>query len=223
MTVGEWVASAIGAAGVIVALSAVPAIKHRKLLIITCVILLIAALIIGTISTIIKFGDDDPNLTVPPASTVGAPANTTPPLPRDPNPSRPVPPPVQADLEPCATGNQVRLDFQEKTSGLTIHFAAEIKCPAPVSRTYVLIVELNFEGKTYYYSKQKIIRNSGTYRSSINISNSHPNSTRQIFVISVDDAQLDQLRNTGPDGELANRLPDSHRLASEKYTHTRTS
>ncbi len=54
MTAGEWVALMVGVAGVIAALSAVATIKYRKSLIITCVILVIIAVIMGAISTIIK-------------------------------------------------------------------------------------------------------------------------------------------------------------------------
>lgn len=134
-------------------------------------------------------------------------------------------PPVQAGPGPCTTGDEIKLDFQEETSGLTIPFAAEVNCPAPPGRTYMLIVERNFENTVYpyYYPKQHISDDPGTYRDSLNVSGSLPNSTRQIFVISIDNTQLDELRNTGPEGELVNWLPDSHKLASKKYFHTRTS
>jgi hypothetical protein len=141
-----------------------------------------------------------------------------------PNPaSNPNPAPARPGPEACAIGDEVQLDFQKNTSGLDIPFAAEVKCPVPAGRTYVLIVELNFEDGNYYYPKQEIVGTSGAHPGSIGIVGSRSNTTRQIFVISIDRTQLPELRNTGPDGELVNWLPGSHKLASRKYSHTRTS
>jgi len=131
-------------------------------------------------------------------------------------------PPVQADPDACITGNEVNLEIAEKSVGLTIPFTAEVKCLAPASRAYTLIVELYFNDTSHYYPKFILTGNSRTYHDSININGSAPNSTRQIFVISIDNTQLPELHNARPDGELVNGLPNSHKLASKKFTHTRT-
>ena len=123
--------------------------------------------------------------------------------------------------ESCDTGDEAELDFEEVTSGVDIPATVDVKCSAPAGRVYAIIVERVYEGVLYYYPKREIGSDAGTRDGSITIEGSEPNSARLIYVISIDTTELEALRNTGPDGELTS-LPGSYRLASAKYSHTRT-
>lgn len=100
MTAGEWVALTIGVAAVIAALAAFAPTQRRRQLIITCVILMIVAFGIGTISTMIKLSGNHAGAIVAPTSTTAISTSPMPPIPSatdserpslsTPAPSRPV-------------------------------------------------------------------------------------------------------------------------------------
>jgi hypothetical protein len=113
MTAGEWVALTIGIAGVIAALSAFATTKRRRSLIGICVMLMIIALTIGTISTMVRLGRSPGGATAQPVS----PQHASPESARSESPSRPsvttstTPTPTQPLIRRQSGGNPIRLSL----------------------------------------------------------------------------------------------------------------
>lgn len=218
----DFAALLVGLAGLIAVLGGVWILRPptRKWIVVVgfCAILVPLVVIAGVVGSSARPVAEAPELHPPTATTPHPPHSGA-------NPGSPPatrPSTAQPGTGPCPTGDEVDLDFDRHSSGIAVPVTGTVECPAQTGRVYVLIVQRDSGGTPYYHPEQEIAGTAGEFHDSVSIVGSEPGSTRQIFVISVDRAELPRLRDTGPAGELANRLPASHRPASKKYPHTRT-